>query len=602
MENLAKGQNIPLPQGTVVQLHLGPDAVDLWLVSFDDADRVVRVSSAAGLTEPGVAILGPTAMLLAVQVLDPAVQRWWAVVTPKVAGPLADDGRAPRVVVEVDSRPVATYECAGVGAESAMAVVEVYRRGADLKLRAIGQGHVDGLAGLLRPHGGLPVAMTAPAAPISTPPVAQPNPPTVTSSAPPPSTPPPAASSEPASPIDFSRRPSAPESGQPPAAGPPAASSGGVNYHRPERHRRVDPPVTPSAPPPAAPAFPADPAPQGPTPPAAPLPPGTSPAERHLAALRGIFEDMARSTAGYQSSITFADQRRDKELEQAAGDPSLRNDPSARQRVDDRYDALVMEASGRHLKDMDQLRKEVGELEQVLPSQLADWSAPGWSAPPGAELGGGIRLGTLSGEKSPELKLPWALPLPLPRPLWVAGRGPEAVSIATAIITRLIGAAPAGSWRIRLVDVDGDLAEALGDPSVQGLLSGPPVRTSDALPQVLADLQRRTDLLDMARSADALDALPADLHPGPLLLVLAGVAPSEEAEISTLQQALRGSAPIEILLVGDLPEQAQALEALPIPVHDKLSVTDGWTGQSWNLAIDRGPVGVRWQDLARRAL
>lgn len=596
MDILAKGQNIPLPPGTVIQLHLGPDTLDLVLVSLDATDRVVRVGSAAGLSEPGVAVLGPAAMMLAVQALDPTVQRWWAVVSPKAAGPLAADGRTPRAVVEVDGRPVAAFDCAGVGAETALAVVEVYRRGDALKLRAIGQGHVDGLAGLLRPHGGLPVGGTTPvAAPVlSSLPSAPPVPPA-------PAPPAPASQAGPNPPIDFSRRPTpgtqpapVPPTAVTPssAAPPPPTPAGGVNYHRPDRHRRVDPP-TPSPEPPA---------PSTPSPPPVPLPPGTSPAERHLAALRGIFEDMARSTAGYQSSITFADQRRDRELEQAAGDPSLRNDPSSRQKVDDRYDALVMEASGRHLHDMDQLRKEVTELESVLPAQLADWTAPGWTRAPGAELGGGIRIGTLSGEKSPELKLPWALPLPLPRPLWVAGRGPEAVSIATAIITRLIGAAPAGSWRIRLVDVDGDLAEALGDPSVQGLLSGPPVRSSEALPQVLADLQRRTDLLEMARGADALDALPADLHPGPLLLVLAGVAPSEEAEISTLQQALRGSAPIEILLVGDLAEQAQAVDALPIPVHDNLSVTDGWTGQSWKLAIDRGPVGVRWQDLARRAL
>ncbi|WP_219414069.1 TerD family protein [Pseudonocardia nigra] len=51
------------------------------------------------------------------------------------------------------ARLLAGYRVDGLGPETAVVTVELYRRGAVWKVRAVGQGHHDGLAGLARDFG-----------------------------------------------------------------------------------------------------------------------------------------------------------------------------------------------------------------------------------------------------------------------------------------------------------------------------------------------------------------------------------------------------------------------------------------------------------------
>ena len=82
------------------------------------------------------------------------------------------DGRGPatfgalgslRLDVAVAGTPVASFEPDGLGAETALLCVEIYRRGPQWKVRAVGQGYADGLAGIAT-NFGISVADEEPAA------------------------------------------------------------------------------------------------------------------------------------------------------------------------------------------------------------------------------------------------------------------------------------------------------------------------------------------------------------------------------------------------------------------------------------------------------
>ena len=158
MQSLAKGANAPLPPGPVVGArhgeragrHLGaaadrrparcaatptsssttsrrrracataPDGVDVDPAAVDAGDRV-RSSVTASLDGSGPATFGALGRL--------------------------------RLDVAVAGTPVAAFEPDGLGAETALLCVEIYRRAGQWKVRAVGQGYADGLAGIATDFG-----------------------------------------------------------------------------------------------------------------------------------------------------------------------------------------------------------------------------------------------------------------------------------------------------------------------------------------------------------------------------------------------------------------------------------------------------------------
>ena len=167
------------------------------------------------------------------------------------------DGSGPSTFADVGSLVAAvgpfTFEVSGLSTESAVVCVEIYRRNDQWKVRAVGQGYDDGLAGIARAFGvnvdGEP-ATSAPAP--TTPPPPEAPPPMAPPAAAPPAAPPPAA--------------------PPPAAPPPAAPPPAPIPSAPP------PPVPPPVPPP--PPAPAPPVPHQPPP--APLPQGAPPMQSDL--------------------------------------------------------------------------------------------------------------------------------------------------------------------------------------------------------------------------------------------------------------------------------------------------------------------------------
>ncbi|MCP9993813.1 CAP domain-containing protein [Streptomyces albogriseolus] len=154
MSELVPGGNIRLPDGAVTVRVPGPFDVSA-LITDDgrkvsgDADFVFYNQPAA----PGARLGGDTL------VVDPAALRTGATrvtvaVSPEEPGtPLS---ALPAPVLEVTGpggRALARFRPPRPDRETVLLLAEIYRRGDGWKLRALGQGYADGLAGLARDFG-----------------------------------------------------------------------------------------------------------------------------------------------------------------------------------------------------------------------------------------------------------------------------------------------------------------------------------------------------------------------------------------------------------------------------------------------------------------
>lgn len=264
---LVKGQNAPLPPGPVqITVAMGaPSDLSALLVTANgkvrsDADFVF-FNQPEG---PGVRCSQPAAGQPWRIDVDPArvpaeIEQVRIVVN--LEDPAGRFGVLPAPVATVSDaggNPLVSYQATGLDTESIVIVAEVYRRGADWKVRAVGQGYAGGLADLIRDHGvsvdddgghAAPAQPAAAAPAASAPPVDQPPPAYQQPLAPPayqqpPAfTPPPAPPPMPGPPADYQQPgfpppapgyPAAP--GQFPQAGPPAG------YQQPPGQMPAPPP------------------------------------------------------------------------------------------------------------------------------------------------------------------------------------------------------------------------------------------------------------------------------------------------------------------------------------------------------------------------
>ncbi|MFH8662482.1 CAP domain-containing protein [Streptomyces afghaniensis] len=154
MNELVPGGNLPLPGGAVTVRVPGPFDVSA-LVTDDggmvrgDGDFVFYNQPAA----PGAALRGDALTV------DPARLRTGATRVTVVVSPAEPGtalGRLPSPtlhVADAAGRPLARFTPPRPRQETVLLLAELYRRGDHWKLRALGQGYADGLAGLARDFG-----------------------------------------------------------------------------------------------------------------------------------------------------------------------------------------------------------------------------------------------------------------------------------------------------------------------------------------------------------------------------------------------------------------------------------------------------------------
>ncbi|WP_258725645.1 TerD family protein [Cellulomonas sp. NS3] len=341
--------------------------------------------------------------------------------------------------------------------------------------------------------------------------------------------------------------------------------------------------------------------------PAAPLPPGTSDGERLLRQAAAIFEDAARSTAALRSSVGYADGRRDAALGEIVADPRLRGGAAHQQAsaaAEREHADLVGQARARHDADLRQLAAELAEYDTRLPAAMAPWTSPAWRGwRPPSQPAPAVRVGELHVEEAPWLQLPMLLALPLTRPLWVDTRtdpGGAAVRKVRALVTRLLAAYPAGGLEVLVVDLTGGLAPSLAALAQPGsrVMMTPAATSVAAAGTVLDALVRRVDLVQMARSAGAMDALGGDV--ADRLLVLHDFPTAlDDAAVGRLRYLVDEgpSAGVQVLLTGEhSPVHAGSplvttlfRESMRLPLEPDDHLADGWTGTQWRYTPDLGP-------------
>ncbi|MBP8535294.1 CAP domain-containing protein [Streptomyces sp. MK37H] len=175
MGELVPGGNQALPDGALTIRVPGPFDLSALITGEDgkvagDGDFVFFNQP----TAPGARLDGDT-VTLRPRALRPGAARVTLVISP--ADPGTPLGRLPAPVLSVlDERgsPLARFAPPRPSRETVLLLAEIYRRGGGWKVRAIGQGYADGLAGVARDFG-VDVAddgaAAAPASPASVPPM-----------------------------------------------------------------------------------------------------------------------------------------------------------------------------------------------------------------------------------------------------------------------------------------------------------------------------------------------------------------------------------------------------------------------------------------------
>ncbi|MFI0789353.1 TerD family protein [Streptomyces lydicus] len=645
---LVRGQNHPLDR-TRVEIRITAGVPVVAAVTLGDAQG--RLPGTDAVAHPGaprrtgieVPRQAAAAHRLAVDLgaLPDAVHRVSVLLAlPTGIGALTTFGAAAPPSVQVtglDGTGLAGYTLNGLGAESAVVAVELYRRAGAWKVRAVGQGYADGLVALLRDQG-LPQAAElaaeieeavgrghARAVPAPAPAAAhRPDGPAHPRSPAP----------GPAAPAPDPAAPSAPST--PPADAP-------VDYRHPKR-RSTPAPATPQpsvggSGDPAAPASPpsSPPAPSGPV---AGDAAGWSMEERLYNQVWGMFEDLTRSVAAYRSASDFAESRLEQELDAALSDPRDRLGTAAdaaRAAARDRHAALVTQARAALDRDLAQLAAESEVVEPALPPAFARWDSPVWQAHRSAQQRPmALRLGDLHLPEVLDLRIPMLVRLPLERGLWIdcgpdayAWRGPDpdrayarrelgsaltdgppdeaelrrlSLETAVALAARLLAVHPAGEFAVQVIDPGGTALPALAPLLETGVLPAAPVPGAAGVAAVLEGLTRRVDLVQMAVRSRAADALPPDVDTAGQLLIVHDFPHGFDDRALTRLRYLADEGPavgVHLLMVAD---RARAREYGPVldplwrsllritPVPDA-HLADPWVGHAWTYEPSLAPRG-----------
>ncbi|MEV7243431.1 TerD family protein [Streptomyces sp. NPDC093248] len=207
---MTPGSNIPLSAARVTVDVAAPVRLDVsgllltadGKVRSDDDFIFYNQPGGPGVTYRSGGGAAPDAIEVDTAAVPPEIEKIVVTASPDAAGQTFQ-GIEPTATVRdaAGGSVLATFTPPRLGSETALVVMEIYRRNGQWKARAVGQGYADGLAGIATDFGvTVEEPAAAPAAPPAAAPVAPPQPP----AAPPapaaqaPSTPPPAPAAAPA--------------------------------------------------------------------------------------------------------------------------------------------------------------------------------------------------------------------------------------------------------------------------------------------------------------------------------------------------------------------------------------------------------------------
>ncbi|MFE4921153.1 TerD family protein [Streptomyces sp. NBC_01724] len=212
MTAMTPGSNIPLSTARVAVDVAAPVRLDVsgllltsdGKVRSDDDFIFYNQPTGPGVTYRSGGGTAPDAIVVDTAAVPPGVEKIVVTASPDAAGQTFQGIEPTATLRNADDGSVlATFTPPGLGAETALVVIEVYLRNGAWKARAVGQGYANGLAGIATDFG---VSVEEPAAPPA--PVAPPMPA--------------------AAPVD--PRTAAPAA--PPAAAPAPAGSGKINLDK----------------------------------------------------------------------------------------------------------------------------------------------------------------------------------------------------------------------------------------------------------------------------------------------------------------------------------------------------------------------------------
>ncbi|MCM2577548.1 TerD family protein [Streptomyces meridianus] len=174
---MTPGSNLPLPVPNVTVDVSAPVPLDVsglllaadGKVRSDDDFVFYNQPDGPGVTHRAGGGAGPDSVTVDTAAIPDGIEK--IVVTASLGAPgTTFAGTEPTATVRSagDGSVIATFTPPQLGTETALVVVEVYRRGGAWKVRAVGQGYADGLAGIATDFGVSveePAAAPAPTAP-----------------------------------------------------------------------------------------------------------------------------------------------------------------------------------------------------------------------------------------------------------------------------------------------------------------------------------------------------------------------------------------------------------------------------------------------------
>ncbi|MBJ7905775.1 TerD family protein [Streptomyces sp. DSM 110735] len=219
---MTPGSNVPLPAARVSVDVAAPVRLDVsgLLLTADgkvrsDADFIFyNQPSGPGVSYTSGGGAAPDAITVDTAAVPPDIEKIVVTASPDAAGQTFQGIEPTATIRDADGGAVlATFTPPSLGSETALVVVEVYRRNGQWKARAVGQGYANGLAGIATDFG-VTVEEPAQAAPQSP-------------------APPQPASQQPAPPQPVSPQGTPPMPSAPPAQpAPPAPGAGKVNLDK----------------------------------------------------------------------------------------------------------------------------------------------------------------------------------------------------------------------------------------------------------------------------------------------------------------------------------------------------------------------------------